>query len=127
MRDMTLRVAGASRSQNFKNNSFSSIAFAPVSFDLLALELLAVQVHFDFGHLALIVSNELDLRIDVGHEERAVILRLEFFLAAAIARLTEQFVAFVRDDQSAHGSKVVFSNEVVVSLRVHFSWLGRGL
>src|SRR6185295_14730617 len=124
---MTLRVAGASRSQNFKNNSFSSIAFAPVSFDLLALEFLAVQVHFYFGHLTLVVANELCLCIDVGHQESAVILRLKFFFAAAIARLTEQFVAFVRDDQRAHGSKVVFSNEVVVSLRVHLSWLGRGL
>src|SRR6266496_4661170 len=119
MREMTFRVAGASLSQNFKNNSFSSTVVAPGLFDLLALHFLAVQRDHNFDDLALLITVKPYLCTHVGYCETAVIFRLQFLLGVTLW-LAKQLVTLVCYDQDAYRG-FVLTNEVVKCLRIDLS------
>src|SRR6185503_16652906 len=93
MREMTLRVAGASRSQNFKNNAFSSTG-PPDLLNLLALHFLIVQLDHDLDDLAFVIAYKPDIGVDVGDRETAVIFRLQLFFGVTLW-LAKELVTFV--------------------------------
>src|SRR6266404_2928685 len=119
MREMTFRVAGASLSQNFKNNSFSSTVVAPDLLDLPALHFLIVQVDHKFDDLALFIAVKLYLCTHVSHTETAVIFRLQFLLGVTLW-LAKQLVTLVSYDKDAYWG-FVLANVVVECLRISLS------